>query len=741
MSWPTIRMLLYTLPWLAIGGFWYTEVVGGPSIIGICSLVLFVAVVGRQWEHVFEAIFGVKERDVFRSILGWGFVVCLIGFGASAVIVFGQMVPGSMTGVAAVIACVTSITYAIRLRAGTYTVPAIRPGKETISWSLPSVFFVVFALLFGTLLVLMSRSTSTNMHETVWQVFGSPIIYGGFALVLLMYAFVFSKTRVSRILAIIILTSFAIHAYLPVSHVLPWGADTWRHMAVESHLLTGERYGPTLFGGGGITFKEVYGIAIPEVLFAQHKFNYGELWGLSTFIVRLTGADLIQTSIWLGPILFSTLVPLLVFRIGAVLFRSWRHAMIAAALTLLPFTLQAIGGLTLPVTLGVIHFLFLLWFWVTYMAERQTGQLVFALLFLFRLPFGYVVAFVLGAIMIVGSLLWRFCTSEKSSPVLQILLTSSLAILTIILTLFIPGLELVSRLSHMPESWDALGMGKRMLSELSGWGFARHILPYDVLPGNIVFNRPPLHAFVGNVFLYERWHMLVLMLWAVILSFRGFIEVQRLKIQAWIPLIVLTFVAGGGYVFSWYVLIGEHSFARRLDPFLALLLLFWSVCGAMVMVRFRSKGMQQVSAVVLVVLLAFTTITTWTSGPDLRVLSIDTVRAAEAVVSERPSCVLADTWPLLPVEYFSQGSLVGGGFPIDRLFGQTDRVSLYNALRDSSTNTVAIYTEATRVTNAKTCAVLVPQGSLSTEAERELTRLIGTPAENAEWVWWLADSK
>lgn len=738
MSWQTIRALLYTLPWLAIGGFAYREVFGGSSLIGWCSVIVYLSVVGRQWEHIFEAVYGVKERDVFRSVLGIGFVVCLIGFAMSAVVVFGFLSPGVMTGVAAVVSTLTTTLYALRLRLGSYSVPPMRPGKEMSVWSLPPLFYIVFILLCAVLVFLMSRATSTGAYNTVWHIYDSYIGYVGFGLFLFLFIAVFSKTKVSRILLCIVGASFVLHTYLAFGHTLPWGADTWRHLAVESQLLTGKPYGPTLFDKP-LVYKVFAGVPVPEVLFAQHKFNYGTLWGLSTFFVRLTGTDLVKTSIWLGPTLFGLLVPLLMFRIGAVLFRSWRHALMVSALSLLPFSLQAVGALTLPVTLGVIHFLFFLWFLVTAMAEQKKGQTAFAVCFLCLLPFGYVVTALLAVLTLVGSFAWRFATNEYESLPVQAGQIFVLIMTVGGLLLCIPGIELVSGLSSFKETWNVVDAGRHMFGELSGWGFARGIVPHDVLPGNILFNRPPSDAFVPNVFLTLRWHVFVLMVVALVLSFRGFIEVQRLKIQSWIPFLILTFVAVGGYIISWYMFDGEHSFARRLDPYLAILLTLWSVSGAIVFVRFSTKRWKRFGAGLVTLCLAWVGVSAWTSGPDMQVVAVTTVEAANDIASHAPTCVLADTWSLLPIEYVSQGTLVGGGFPIDRLFGQPERVRLYSELTEGKeVQFLRVFNEAKKATGASSCAVLVPKGSVPPSVEREIDLLLKNKQENADWVWWLA---
>jgi hypothetical protein len=741
MYWQTIRTLLYTLPWLAIGGFWYREVLLGPALVGIICLILYIAVVGRQWEHVFESWFGVRERDVFRSVLGWGFVVCLLGLGASAVVVFGQAVPGTMTGVAAVIALLTSGLYAIRFRVGREGSQKLhmRPGKEMAVFRLAPVWSLVFLVLFGSLLYIMQLVTKETAFESVWQIFTGNILYVGFAFFLVLFAFVFSKTKVSRILGLIVLASVVVHMYLPLSHVLPWGADTWRHMGVEEHLLTGEPLGPTLFGKN-FSLKEVHGVYIPEVFLAQHKFNYGQLWGLVIFFVRLTGVSTVAASIWIGPILFSLLVPLLLFRIGALLFRSWRHALLGAALSLIPFSLQAVGALTLPISLGVINFLFLLFFWTRYMVEGKRNQAVFSVVFLFLLGLGYILPFVLGVVMIAASLLWRACTRERSSVVVNVALSGSLGILAALCIIYIPILELLSKFSSLPVAWNVLEIGKRMVGEWSGWFYASQIRPHHIASGNMLFNHTPLSVFIPNIFLVQRWHLMIFMVLVMLLSFRGWFQVIRIRLEAWIPLLVLSFVGFGGYAVSWYGLYGEHSFARRLDPFLAIFLIFFAIAGGMIMMRFRTNMIKQVSAGFLVVFLAWTAMSTYTSGPDMRVVSVETVQAAEDIAATNPTCVLADTWPLLPLEYASKGKVVGGGFPIDRLFGQTERVRLYNAL-PSASSTMSVYDEALRVTGAASCVLLLPHGYLSSSQEAEVTKQLGRSSQNSEWVWWLAETK
>ncbi len=738
MRWQTIRTLLYVLPFLSIVGFFWRDLGQAPAVVSIISFILFVGVVGRQWEHIFERVYGLRERDMFRSILAWGFVVLMLGFGVGAAVIFGSLKPGIMPSIALSIAVLSTVVYTLTTRTLSSVSPpvSIRPGSELSVYRVPKIWLLVSIVLGLAIVWFMVDGRSEASFSTPWQILHSYIPILGFLLFVVLGALVTSKTKISRVLFGIVFASFVLHAYVPLSHVLPWGGDIWRHMATESILIEENSYGPVLFGAE-VTFKEVRGILVPEVFFATHKFTYGQFWGLSVFLHRFLGLDLISLGIWLGPLLWSLLVPLLLFRIGAVLFGSWRHALLLAALSLLPFSLQAVGGFTLPITLGYISFLYGLLFWVTRQRDKYTPQTVLAICWGVLMTCGYVVPVILWWTMVFGTLLVSFLFAPTKYILSKIGKGFLLGLGVAFSLCLFPLLEIVLGLSAFPTQVAWRDLIFRIVGEWSGFYYADLIRPHDILSGNVLFNHTPLEAFVDSPFTRVRWHVVFLSLGFLLLSLIGFWRATALRVKQWIPLLVLGLTMVGGYTISWYGLLGEHSFVRRFDPMLAILLLCFAIAGGIVVFRNMNPSLKTLLIPMSILFLAFSTVTIWMSGPDTRVLSVSAVEAAFEVAETNPSCVLSDTWELLPLEYALQGSLIGGGFPITHLFGQSERTELYAEFVSTSTPSM-VYEKVRQVLQQEHCAIFVPKEKMRPEAIADVARNLGQPQEVGSYLLWLA---
>ena len=153
--------------------------------------------------------------------------------------------------------------------------------------------------------------------------------------------------------------AFLLHAYLPLSHDLPWGGDVWRHLAVEERLMEGGQVLPVLFGDEA-KWVEKIGIDIPEVLISPYKYSYSQLWGSSVLLAKTFSVNLLLINKWLVPILFSLVMTFVLYRIGWLLFGNKRQGLWLVWLSFIPFSFQALGGLTLPVSLGYLNFFFVL---------------------------------------------------------------------------------------------------------------------------------------------------------------------------------------------------------------------------------------------------------------------------------------------------------------------------------------------------------------------------------------------
>jgi hypothetical protein len=98
--------------------------------------------------------------------------------------------------------------------------------------------------------------------------------------------------------------------------------------------------------------------------------------------------------------------PFLFFRIGYLIFDSRRKGLWLAWLTLLPFSLQALPSLTLPVSFGLLMFLFVYSLWLQYWRDHYSSQKYLAVLFSVLMFFGYSLYFILILSAIIFSLIF-----------------------------------------------------------------------------------------------------------------------------------------------------------------------------------------------------------------------------------------------------------------------------------------------------------------------------------------------
>lgn len=591
--------------------------------------------------------------------------------------------------------------------------------KHAVIESPPWTLFVPvsMALMIGAA-VLLFRSESSAPLTTPWGTIHPWFVPIFFLITLFLALFVTTSNKTKVVLFLLVLYSFLQHGYLSLSHELPWGGDVWRHIAVEEELLHGQPELPVLFGPDA------------TVEFIPQKYSYAQLWGVTVFVAKITGTDLLMVNKWLVPILWSIATPLLLFRLGTLLFQSRRYGLFLAALSALPFPFHALGALTLPVSMGYITFFYALTLWTEYVVYSDTVKRNMSVFLAVLMVFSYPLHFLLIWMVIIGTIIARWIENAKRPW-----LTHSLTIVVSVgSVLVIPVIEVVGHISQIPQKIDALVSLKSFVGQFSGWYFASVIRPHDILSGNIFFNHAPLYAFVPNFFLVWRWWIIPVMvlLWGIAVI--GFIRAPKTVIWSMFRYLLVTVF--GGYVIGWYILVGDRLFTRRLDAMLAFLVLIFFLQGVLYLGS-RYTLTARHYTFIPAVLLSFFVTATYTSGPDIRVVSRDEYDAARYVwnsIGEEIShlCVLADTWTLLPLEALSVGRIVGGGFPIDYQFGQPEREVL---LREMIANPrPSVLTVAKEKTGAAACTIILPREGEKTD---QMTTLVGTaPASFGELSVW-----
>ncbi|PIY92894.1 MAG: hypothetical protein COY70_00920, partial [Candidatus Magasanikbacteria bacterium CG_4_10_14_0_8_um_filter_42_12] len=543
------------------------------------------------------------------------------------------------------------------------------PRLTWLSWVYIGLWVITLGLFF--------KAEGTGVFFSPWQSLSTGILPLICVLSIILGILIASRTLTKQVLVFIMMFSFLLHVYMPLSHVLPWGGDVWRHIGVEEQLAAGDIIPPVLFGSEA-RWREVAGVDIPEVFVIPQKYSYGQFWSLAVITQQLTGISFEAINIWMIPLLWSLTFPLLLFRIGRLVLGSWRGGLFFAWLSSIAFPLQALGALSLPVSLGVLTFLFVFMLLLQYLAKPHRSQRMLLVLFGFLMLFGYALSFLLFLFIICGAWLFGQIGRRVDHPALR----WALAVLLVILGgLFFPAVELVAHTSILPTEVHTIESAKTILGQLSGWYYASAIRPHDILSSNLIFNHTPTYAFVSSLFTVWRWWIIPFMIsmWGV-LFYALLVFVREKKtfvslLPAWLFVSLM-----GAYKIGWFFLDGDRTLIRRLDPFISVLALLFVSLGLLLLfsrIRYRSLALRRMFVGLCIFLIAWCTASTYASGPDMRSTSSEEYAVASFLASD-DVCVLADTWILLPLEGLSHGTIVGGNFPIDSQFAQEERVALYD---------------------------------------------------------------
>lgn len=697
-----VRHALHPVLFFVSIGLLYFQVLVWHHPWGGVLFILYLAIVSEWWRHTLQHVLGMKRKTWTASALASFAAVSVLGLSVSVVITWYRFTPVLLwscfvaSGIVAWLGCILTVKHGVvdaiepELRAHLFSHPVF--SKRLI---IPILYLLLWFVGVGALLHSGSDSTLVTPWQTIKPYYLPLFFISTFILGVMIFSFYGTKV----ILFFLVLHGLLLHGYLPLSHAKPWGGDVWRHVSMERQLARGDVVRPVLFGPEA-EWKDVGSVSLPVAFLQPHKYAYGHLWGTTLMVSQTMQLDLETVNKWLIPILWSLFFPFLLFQLGRQVFRSPRAALFFAWLSALPFPLQALGALSLPVSLGLLLFLFTLSLFLSWLTSHSVRQLVLTLFFAVLMLFGYPLYSILIWVFIILGAIVRYAGRYRA-------VASS--ILFVLAPFVLPGIELLSRVSHLSTSWYWLEQVKRMAGEWSGWYFASEIRPHDIVSGNIIFNHTPLSAFVSSPFVDWRWHIPVLLICLWIVIGYGLIKAwQSRRIQPKLYALLLSLLIGG-YGIGWYVLAGDRLLIRRSDALIAITMLCMFVYGLQQMHDMARVQYKRIAVFMVLLFLSWSATTTYASGPDMRVVSKEEYAAAERIWEQEKNkethCVLADTWPLLALEAISGGTIVGGGFPMDYQFGQPERVRLLDALRQTSSTDAVIVDEAKLITGAETCTI------------------------------------
>lgn len=655
------------------------------------------------------------ERSWLTKILGSWFAFILLSWMAGAAVIFWDFSYLVIAGVFAATLAISALLFfwakhnsfpdvVTEANKNDLQEPAKLPGKLPDIKTLLAVAVYLLLAVVGFYLLCISRTGAAIL--TPWQAINHYFIYVFAAATFVLAFIIISKARVGLVLFLLILHSFLLHSYLPLTHDLFYGADGWRHLATEDRLL-----------GGSNVIEPNISDQLPTsgLVFIVGKLAYSQLWGTSVLLAKISGISLMDLNKWLLPVIWSLFIPLILYEIGRSLGWSRRLSLIFVWLGFLPFAWQASGAFTLPVNLGFVTWISLILL-IFKRAENPEPPQVWILIAAGLLSLFSYSLFVL--LFWLAFLIFEFINWKEDFTWPAIILT------TLLVALVLPLFEWQFGYSGLIPAGSLFDGIKQFFGNFTAYYLAAGPRPHDITAGNVIFNQPPMYAFVVNYFTMFRWWLVIFMIgfWAfVILGLRaahlgGFGSLPTLSGNknenrqrnhlSWF--LVITCGIYFSYIVTRYWLPGEHLLTRRLDVVLAFLFITLFTLG-LSQIPFSKR--KQPLIVIGFLILSISIAASYSLGPDTNTNSDDEYAAMQYVwnseKSEQKHCVIADTYPLLALEALSQNTIIGGGFPITHNFEQPELTKIIDGQRDVSILDVRT---GLNDTGAKRCWILVAPG-------------------------------
>lgn len=523
---------------------------------------------------------------------------------------------------------------------------------EELPTSKAGVILYLASVIFAFYLLFQSKSGA--VLASPWQTISSEFILVFFVATFILGLLIFSRLKAGHILFLLIIHGLLLHAYLPLSHSLFYGADGWRHLATES----------SWWQSGAIVSPSLS--ALPLGFWQRLDLGslaYAQFNSLSLLFQKLCQVDAIVFIRYFLPLVWSLILPIILFEVGRAYGLEKKAALFLVWLSAWPFALQVSGSFSLPVNLGILFWLISLWLMIKNSQKPTDSGTIFLIILGILFILTHTVFFVLFWLAFVLINLLKFNFSKID-----------LFFVGIFTVLSVPIIELVSRFSIFNDQLNWWAQIKAVVGNFSGWYAAFGLRASDIGTGNIFFNQPPLSSLTTNLFIAWRGWMILVMLvfWLVwILGLKKMLQANSRINNFFVVFSVGVF---GSYIISRYFLSGDNILTRRLDATLAVLFI-------LPVVYFGYNFLKNKVVIFLTIfILSFAITASFTLGPDTRVVSVSEYEAMQYIWNREEGrqrvCALADTYPLLALEQISGRQVVGGGFPIDSSFGQPERMEL-----------------------------------------------------------------
>ncbi len=615
-------------------------------------------------------------------------------------------------------------------------------NKNSDSISINKYLIIILPALFalGAFFLFIARTGEYIL--TPWASISKLYVYVFLLITFIVALFVFSRARVKIILLFIILHSFLLHAYLPVVYETGFGGDKWRHLASEKYLQQEKVYSPSLFGEP-LRTVEIGPLQVPEVLIAGNKTSYGNQWGITILLARFLHIDIFWIDYLFLFVLWSLILPLLLFKFGKLIYNNIHFRLLLAFLPSIFYTFQVFGSITIPVAIGSLFFFWALYLWLLYLRDDNKQVRNIAIIFSILMYLGYVLHFIvifeIGLLILVIKLLKR--------PVWRKTVVFGLIILFI---LFIPFLEIF--MGYGSFKTGVFSFNGALSGLANAFGALTGIIAFIPRPthidqGNWLFNQTRLTQTEASLFTLRQLPFFITsFIWLLVVF--GFYKIRKMKFDK-----VAKFICGGlivlicNYIISWYFMDGNHILARRLDLLIVFLMMVMVALGIYFFIENIFNHLTKKQKIYLVAMaIAITATATYTSGPFLEVVTKDEVRAAEYIWQEidktdEKYCVVANTWPLLGLEAASSREIIAGGFPVYLEYAQPERVKIFEGMLKKP-NKKDWFKDAFRVTHANECWYMLEKRWVSDKIFEQILQKIGSPGmEIGNVMIWKFDKK
>ncbi len=572
--------------------------------------------------------------------------------------------------------------------------------KEKISLQMPKakVGVLIYVILWFVSLVFLIGSRKDGNFLSPWQVINEWYIVIFFILTVIVGLLIFSKLKTKFILFLLILHTFLLHSYLPLTNSLIYGTDQWRHMAVERQIVSGQSINIVLNDEKPVNFVQALN---------PGKLAYAQLWATESVVAKTTSINLIKVNKWLVVLLFSLLLPILLYEIGLSLKFGPRKRLLLVWLSFLFFPLQSLGSVTLPVSFGFLSFLAMILLILKRVKKKRGEQLIILFLLFFLSLFGYsLYVILLGMFWLVIEMM-----SKRKKEGRKFLNFLKVFCLTVFFAISIPLIELVTKYSVYSSKIVLMDQIKQFVGNVLGVYIASGPRTHDILGGNIFFNQTPIYAFVSNVFTDLRTVIPVLSIGFFLVILIGFVICLKRKELHWLA--ITGFALFLSYFIGFYILSGQRLLSRRLDLTISFVLLLLLTMG-LYKLLVENKKNASLKTVVTLIIISFAITLSYSLGPDTKTVSSNQFKAMEYIYEETNNdntfCVISDTYSLLALEYHSSKKIVGGGFPMDKDFNQDIRTKVLKKIEDGS---ASFEDNIFLITKSKRCFIVLKSTELN----------------------------